>query len=214
MSASSYWLQLPDESGPIPIEIVDRTLADRIGRLLEDGGSVSMKIAAGPEADTVGHAAGTVAVTAMIADDVEGHTLSLRFANPAQAIEFQKRLIVTGAIVATVAVGAVGAASVSSPAQDARVGTAPAPGPAITVTIDRPARSGPLAEDPGPAPAAASIVESIAAPGAADASAESAAGPSSLDLRRSAVPAAASTGGAEAVEIDRPAWSGSLEQDP
>lgn len=202
MSATQYWLQLPDDSGPIPVEVTDRSMADRLAELTaagEHGRATPVRLTAAPEPDTVGHAAGTIVVTAQIGDDVEGHALSLRFANPAQAIEFQRRLIMAGALAATVAIGAVGVASVAPSTPSTQNPAIAAPGPAISVTIDRPARSGPLEQDPG----AVTIAPSTGVPAATDVAPDAAAGPSSTDFRRNAGAAAgAAVQGESSVQPD------------
>jgi len=47
-------------------------------------------------------------------DDVEGHAISLHFPSRVEADEFRKRLLVTGALVGTVALGAVGGTALSA----------------------------------------------------------------------------------------------------
>jgi hypothetical protein len=124
-----YTLRLPDGRGTIPISFLDASSIAIVASLLERSATVEVHLTPADEADTAGHAmtpdSALVAVT--FGDDVEGHTLSLRFPNPAAAFDFQKRLMATGVVVATLAVGAVGIGIAAQSAQDA----APQPGPAI-----------------------------------------------------------------------------------
>lgn len=85
------------------------------------------------EADTAGHVLSddTVPVSIALGYDVEGHTLALRFPSAEEAKRFQKRLIVTGVLAATIVAGAAGANLASQQARSQAV--APAAGPAITV---------------------------------------------------------------------------------
>jgi hypothetical protein len=130
MSTPEYALELPEGGGAIPISFLDEASAETVRRLLEDSASVKVRVVQADEADTAGHAlaAGSVLVNAIFGDDVEGHAMSLRFANPAAAAEFRKRLLATGLIAATLAAGAigVGVASQSVPDIGAQPGAAPA----------------------------------------------------------------------------------------
>jgi hypothetical protein len=111
MSSSEYALQLPDGSGPVPIGLLDAAAADKIRALLERSETVEVRLSAASDDDTAGHemSAGSVVVQATFGDDVEGHAFSLRFTNAAGAADFQKKLIATGAMAATIAAAAVGA---------------------------------------------------------------------------------------------------------
>ena len=89
----------------------------------------SVRVASAP-GDVSGHLAGdTVSVSISLDDDVEGHTMTLRFPSAEEARRLQQRLIVGGILAASIAVGAVGASQLAG--QQAQV--VPQAGPAITV---------------------------------------------------------------------------------
>jgi hypothetical protein len=129
MSSAEYALQLPGGGGPIPISFLDEAAADQVRSLLEQSESVQVRLTQADEADTMGHvlAAGSIFVSATFGDDVEGHALSLRFPNQAAAAEFQKRLLASGLIAATLVTGAIGAGIMAQAGAD----QAASPGPAI-----------------------------------------------------------------------------------
>src|SRR3990172_9043385 len=137
MSGAEYALQLPDGGGSIPISFLDQASADLVRSLLERSETIQVRVVQAEDADTEGHALtpGSVFVNALIGDDVEGHTLSLRFPSPAEAVEFQKRLLTAGLLAATLAIGAVGASAISQSAPD--IGAQP--GAAISETQYAPA---------------------------------------------------------------------------
>jgi len=86
--------------------------------------------------DVEGHAGGTsVALRAFEGDDdTEGHAISVHFPSRAEADEFRKRLLLTGVIVGSVALGAATGAGLASMQPDA--GSATVSG-ATTVDADR-----------------------------------------------------------------------------
>jgi hypothetical protein len=72
--------------------------------------------------DTEGHAASATVSVVVTADDddTEGHAISLHFPSAREANDFRRKLMATGLITATVAIGVVGGAALaSSPAGDA-----------------------------------------------------------------------------------------------
>lgn len=93
----------------------------------------SVRVASAP-GDVSGHLAGdSVAVSVTLDDDVEGHTMTLRFPSAEDAKRLQQRLIVGGILAASIAVGAVGASQLAG--QQAQV--VPQAGPAITAPAVR-----------------------------------------------------------------------------
>ena len=159
MSSAEYALQLPDGGGPIPIGFLDEASADVIRSMLERSETIQVRLGKADESDTAGHAVapGSVFVTAMLGDDVEGHTLSLRFPSPAEAALFQKRLLAAGLLAATLAVGAVGANAISQSSPSIGV----APGAAITESIYAPAvRDDYKVDDAAAAQSASAVIDS------------------------------------------------------
>src|SRR5438034_1062900 len=77
---------------------------------LAEGDNLRTRIALRSSGDVEGHAASgdTVAVTLEVEGDTEGHALSLRFPTPQAARDFEKRMLATGLLVGTIAVGAIG----------------------------------------------------------------------------------------------------------
>lgn len=85
--------------------------------------------------DTEGHKA-TIAVRVMVEtdDDTEGHAISIHFPTVKEADAFRRRLLVTGVLAGTVALGAAGGVALSSLQTDSAAGTAA--GAAITQPAD------------------------------------------------------------------------------
>lgn len=71
--------------------------------------------------DTEGHALGRTLAVRVIGedDDTEGHAISIHFPSRTEADAFRRRLLVTGALVGTVALGAAGGAGLSALQSDA-----------------------------------------------------------------------------------------------
>ena len=113
----------------------DPESAKTFTKLVEDPGyGRDLRIRAMEPPDTSGHAmADTITVSVRQEDDLEGHTMTLRFPSADEARRFQKRLIITGALAASLVVGVAGAELASQQSQAA----APAAGPAITVPAVR-----------------------------------------------------------------------------
>jgi hypothetical protein len=89
-----------------------------------------LRVKAAPPADTAGHelANDTLAVTITLEGDVEGHTMILRLPSAQEAREFQKRLLITGVLAASLVVGAAGA----NLAMQQQAGAVAQAGPAVT----------------------------------------------------------------------------------
>jgi hypothetical protein len=120
-----------DDMGDIArVALPDPRSEETIRDLLSRAGGVSVRIEPFEEDDTVGHAAtDALEVVVRIEDDTEGHAMSLRFPTAGEARDFQRRLLATGAIAATIVVGA---AAIQMTSQDAaQQAGAPAAGPAI-----------------------------------------------------------------------------------
>jgi hypothetical protein len=83
--------------------------------------------------DTMGHALAEDTITVIVRqeDDLEGHTMSLHFPSAEDAKRFQKRLIISGALAASLVVG-VGGAQLAT-----HQTVAPAAAPAITAPAVR-----------------------------------------------------------------------------
>lgn len=78
-------------------------------KLRSDSGSKRVRVMPDDSDDTEGHGS-TIAVRAIIADDddTEGHAISIHFPSRTEADAFRRRLLVTGVLAGTVALGAAG----------------------------------------------------------------------------------------------------------
>ena len=112
------------------VELPDPRSEEAIGDLLRRASTASVQIEAAEDSgDTMAHSMGdTVAVLIRADDDTEAHALSLRFPSADEAKAFQKRLLMTGAVAATIAVGAATAQLAGQGAGTTGVAPAPAPG--------------------------------------------------------------------------------------
>ena len=109
----------------------DAESARTFQKLIEDPAyGRDLRIRATEASDTSGHAmaADTITVSVRQEDDLEGHTMTLRFPSVDEAKRFQKRLIISGALAASLVVGAAGVQLASQQGQQV---AAPAAGPAI-----------------------------------------------------------------------------------
>jgi hypothetical protein len=95
------------------------------------------------ESDTEGHAfAGTrIRVIVEDADDAEGHAMSLRFPSIEEAATFRKRLLASGVLVGTVALGAIAGTGLAnlaggSPADGTETGLAAAVSAPTSAPVD------------------------------------------------------------------------------
>ena len=105
-----YTLQL-DDGTAVEARAADAESAERLRKAVKDPAPKRLWVKEAPAADTAGHvlANDALALSITIEGDVEGHTMTLRFPSAADAREFQKRLLITGVLAASLAVGAVGA---------------------------------------------------------------------------------------------------------
>jgi hypothetical protein len=89
-----------------------------IKELSESEKRVRIRIPA--EGDTEGHAASAPATVSVVVaaddDDTEGHAISLHFPSAQEANDFRRKLVATGLITATIAIGVVGGAALASSA--------------------------------------------------------------------------------------------------
>lgn len=95
----------------------DGWLKDRLGR---DPGAVRISLKAGDEDDVEGHGIGTsVTLRAFEGDDdTEGHAISVHFPSRTEADAFRRRLMLTGVLAGTIAVGAAAGIGLSNLASD------------------------------------------------------------------------------------------------
>ena len=115
---------MADDEGTVQIIGDDEWLDEALRR---KPGAASVRIRPADEDDAEGHAAATrrmVTVVVETDDDTEGHAISLHFPSAQEAEAFRKRLLLTGVLVGTVAVGAAGGYALSSVRPDAATGTA------------------------------------------------------------------------------------------
>jgi hypothetical protein len=132
----------------------DAESARTFQKLIEDPAyGRDLRIRATEPSDTSGHAmaADTITVSVRQEDDLEGHTMTLRFPSVDEAKRFQKRLIISGALAASIVVGAAGVQLASQQGQQV---AAPAAGPAIVQQapsgVTAPAVRVPAVEQVGP----------------------------------------------------------------
>jgi hypothetical protein len=94
----------------IDLQDEDRFL-DALRKRRGEPGSTRIQMAPADEADTQGHGAGfaTTVIVRPEGDDTEGHAISLHFPTAEEADAFRRRLLVTGLVVGTVTIGALGA---------------------------------------------------------------------------------------------------------
>jgi hypothetical protein len=130
MSDKEFVIEMEEDTeghGKGIVEPEDRDwLEDRLRR---DGGKTNFRISLGDEDDTVGHGlrgGPVVRVTLADEDDTEGHAIAIHFPSRAEADAFRRRLLVTGVLVGTVALGAAGGVGLSALQSDAGPATAPA----------------------------------------------------------------------------------------
>jgi hypothetical protein len=107
-------------------------------KVRREPGSTRLRFRADDD-DTEGHGMATTRVRVLVEsdDDTEGHAISIHFPTAAEADAFRRRLILTGALVGTVALGAaagIGAANLSN--SDAGAGTVSAAGAGSAWTQD------------------------------------------------------------------------------
>jgi hypothetical protein len=115
-------------------------------RITDDSGWLNERLGRDPEArrvtlkaiddDVEGHAAGTSVALRVFADDddTEGHAISVHFPSREDADAFRRRLLMTGVLAGTIAIGAAGGIGLANLGSDqeatgaAAIGAASAPG--------------------------------------------------------------------------------------
>ncbi len=140
MTEQQYMIDLDGEGRAI-VEASDAEwLEERFGR---QPGPQRLALRA-DAADTEGHALAGTRVRVLVADDddTEGHAIALHFPSRQEADAFRRRLLITGAVVGTVALGAIGGTALSG-MQSQDVGTT---GAATVVT-----QAGPMDANEAPA---------------------------------------------------------------
>jgi hypothetical protein len=124
MSDKEFVIEMEDDTqghgwrGVVEPEDAD-WLEDRLRR---DSGKTSFSISLGDEDDTEGHRHGaghTLRLNLTDEDDTEGHAIAIHFPSRAEADAFRRRLLVTGVLVGTVALGAAGGVGLSALQSDA-----------------------------------------------------------------------------------------------
>jgi hypothetical protein len=121
---------MSDQEFVIELEPDPDWLEDKLRR----DGSTRVRIIADEDSDTEGHGT-AVLVRAIVSDglDTEGHAISLHFPSAEEAGAFRRRLMLTGALAGTLALGAAGGYALSS------IQSAPADADAGSATVTRPA---------------------------------------------------------------------------
>jgi hypothetical protein len=112
-----------DDEAPQPVELVADSAWDVPT-------SRSVRIVPAGE-DTTGESLATTIDVVVFGDDVEGQALTLRFPNPADAAQFQRKLLLAGALAGTMAAASIGA---SAALHQVSVSGAGAVNPASVVT--------------------------------------------------------------------------------
>ena len=120
MSDKEFVIDMEDDTeghGLGGLRIVESGDADWLeDRLRKDSGKSRFRISLGDEDDTEGHGGGgtTLRLNLVDDDDTEGHAIAVHFPSRAEADAFRRRLLVTGVLVGTVALGAAGGIGLSA----------------------------------------------------------------------------------------------------
>ncbi len=120
MSEKEFVIDMEDDTeghGGIGAKIVESGDVDWLeDRLRKDSGKSRFRITLGDEDDTEGHGGGgsTLLLNLVDDDDTEGHAIAVHFPSRAEADAFRRRLLVTGVLVGTVALGAAGGIGLSA----------------------------------------------------------------------------------------------------
>jgi hypothetical protein len=113
MASTELLLRVPETGQAARIEVADAATERRLLELAESGQGARVSVEA-VDADVEGHtaAADTATVRLILGteDDTEGHVLSLRFPNVADAEQFRKNLA-TGVVIGALALAGAGAAA-------------------------------------------------------------------------------------------------------
>jgi hypothetical protein len=105
-------LEPDDTHGHVALRVTDDDgwLKERLGR--DQGARIALKTT---DDDVEGHATGTAVVLRAFDDeDTEGHAIAVHFPTLQEADAFRRRLLLTGVIVGSVALGAAAGAGVAS----------------------------------------------------------------------------------------------------
>lgn len=121
MEKQASALTLEMEGGARPIEFMAPEDEERVTSLLAQRPSMRVRIdPVEDDTDTEGHVLASKALVSLRIldeeDDTEGHAISIRFPSVGEARDFRNRLMVTGAIVGSVALAGLGAGAALSQA--------------------------------------------------------------------------------------------------
>jgi len=122
MTDQEFIIELEDDaeghSGRGIVETDDAAWLEQ--KLRSDSGTKRLRVLPDNRDDTEGHAS-DILVLAMLEDedDTEGHAIAIHFPSRAEADAFRRRLLVTGVLVGTVALGAAGGLGLSALQSDA-----------------------------------------------------------------------------------------------
>ncbi|HEY8170589.1 MAG TPA: hypothetical protein VIH24_05765 [Candidatus Limnocylindria bacterium] len=105
MSEPQYFIDLEGDQRAIVDGEDAAWLRDK---LRGEPGSTRLRVRSDDDADTEGHGATARIGVIVETDDTEGHAISMRFPSVEEADAFRKRLLVTGVLAGSVALGAVG----------------------------------------------------------------------------------------------------------
>ena len=121
MTDKEFVIELEDDTeGHAGRGIVETDDAQWLEQKLGDSGTKRLRVLPDDRDDTEGHAS-DILVRAMLEDedDTEGHAIAIHFPSRAEADAFRRRLLVTGVLVGTVALGAAGGVGLSALQSDA-----------------------------------------------------------------------------------------------
>ena len=124
MTDQEFVIELEDEAeghaGRGIVETDDAKWLEQ--KLSSDSGTKRLRVLPDDRDDTEGHASDIlVQVILEDEDDTEGHAIAIHFPSRAEADAFRRRLLVTGVLVGTVALGAAGGVGLSALQSDAGV---------------------------------------------------------------------------------------------
>ena len=115
MTDQQFVIELGDDQRAVVESSDTEWLREKLG---QQPGPMRLRLRYGDD-DTEGHGAGTgVRVIADGEDDTEGHAISIHFPSRADADSFRKRLLVTGVLAGTVALGAAGGIGLTNMSSD------------------------------------------------------------------------------------------------
>ena len=117
MTDQQFVIELGDDQRAIVEGNDTAWLREKLG---QQPGPMRLRVRYGDD-DTEGHALGARVAIRVIADgddDTEGHAISIHFPSRADADSFRKRLLVTGVLAGTVALGAAGGIGLANMSSD------------------------------------------------------------------------------------------------